>query len=93
MTTESTWHPSTDAQGSVTLPPLKTITRTPDRFFGTCCRHQIQIDREKNGAYYIMVWHPTGARVCDGYWYGLADMDAAIQAAIDDSRMLVPDDL
>ena len=63
-------------------PRVKALIRTDDHFYGTYRKHEIQIDREPNGSFYIIVRSPSGSCCYDGWRKGSLDMSAAITQAL-----------
>ena len=69
---------------------LKIIEKTNDAFFGTYKKHDIQIEREDDCGFYIIVQNEDGCYSYDGYWSSClpVEMSDAIEEALDGSCLL-----
>jgi len=68
---------------------IHTIAKfTDDEFQGRYRNHDIAIDRERDGSFYIMVRSPSGMLAYDGWWHGSGSMSAAVIEAMRGSLLL-----
>lgn len=67
--------------------------KTPDRFIGQYKQHDIDIKREDDGCFYIIVRSPEGSYCYDGWWkpYWKATINEAIHEALVGAELINDD--